>query len=1166
MAARGVSLWLKVLGGLAVAGVLTLGAATWALKKYLPPERVRELILTQARKVLGREVRVGDVEIGALQGLVVKNLKVSERPDFAAGEFASLDSFQVRVRLLPLLSRKVAVDKVRAEGLTLSVHRFADGNFNFSDIAASSAAGAAGKGAPAAALPLAVSMEVGLAELGEARIKFRDELSGAKGTLSIAAAAVRRLRLSGPFGLAVKAELDGIYGKRPVKGAVDFDADVDLAGLRPSGMTATFGRFSAETLGMKLVGNGVVRNLEGPSLTFRADVSGRGVEGLEVIIASAALANLKFEPIPDFYAEFQATSKGFTLEPIPELKVPTVPVPEATVAFKGVWRGGDLEIASMRLDSPRAKLTGKGAVGGVLSGRPTFKGSVAFDVDTPEIKASDLPVRIEQLPAGLVLPAVKGKGTLDAAGSDLSVDAALESRFGKVQAKGTVSDYLSPKPRGAVEAQLDLEFPETKASDLPVPVAGMPAGFIIPAVKIRGRAGLRGADLSVDGLKLESKWGGVEVAGTVGKALSGKPEPQIWAKLNLDLPETPAAMLPMAPKGLPAGFVIPALKIRGKAGLRGTQAELDGFRVESPWGSVEASGSVAKALSDKPEPNISARLNLKLPEIPAASLPLTLPGLRPGLKLPAAQISGGLALAGDNATLSGLEVRTALGRVVLSGAVAKVLSGKPAPKLDIAALLKLPAATTSDLPLRLEGMPPGVAIPAAEVEGKVRVSEDELRVESLEARIKEGRVSISGVVRGWLGPKPDPDLQVNAALNLPAIKSADIPLPGVPQGLEFPEMRLEADVRANRDKLRARKLRVEMGKNHFELDVSINNLGLRDPAAFDWRQWLGRVDLKIQASLAKLSQVTPQTRELNLTGLFFGEVVATGRLVDPTLNGTVQFKDLGLKAWGLEIAGFTGEARFDPRLNLARLDIPRLKGRVGAGTLEVDYTVMNYDTLHPKFDIDAKLDVLDLEPFLEAKRAFSAGKAEFQGRPAKGDGVSLDIAVDIARSFKIGKLRHPNLEVSGLDLSLQLRDVTPDLKRVSGSAKVKIGPARFMDLAKMIQREPALKALSAPIRTFQSLPGILGFPDLNKAQLYYVDGDYEFDKGVMTLKKSLICGRKLEASAEGTINLADERLDLRMLAQAGNFAPKAITVTGTISNPEHKIGKFIMEMVCPRGG
>src|SRR3954468_4429307 len=103
---------------IAVFSLVALGALAVpvVLKVMLPPDRMRALVAEKAGKSLRREVRLGAASLSVLHGGVeFDDLAISEAPDFKAGTFASVKSFTLRVRLLPLLRKRIVVESVAAD-------------------------------------------------------------------------------------------------------------------------------------------------------------------------------------------------------------------------------------------------------------------------------------------------------------------------------------------------------------------------------------------------------------------------------------------------------------------------------------------------------------------------------------------------------------------------------------------------------------------------------------------------------------------------------------------------------------------------------------------------------------------------------------------------------------------------------------------------------------------------------------------------------------------------------------------------------------------------------------------------------------------------------------------------------------------------------------------
>ena len=175
-----------------VLGILValLVVATIALKIFFPAEKVKGILLKELSSRLHREVTMGDVSVGVLKGLQASDLKVSEAHTFAQGTFVSVDKLSIRVKLLPLLSKRIEVDSLVLTHPKIAVTRAADGKtFNFSDLippeetavafaAPAEACGgfvACAEAAPAqAASGSAIALQVSTLEIDNGEVHFLD--------------------------------------------------------------------------------------------------------------------------------------------------------------------------------------------------------------------------------------------------------------------------------------------------------------------------------------------------------------------------------------------------------------------------------------------------------------------------------------------------------------------------------------------------------------------------------------------------------------------------------------------------------------------------------------------------------------------------------------------------------------------------------------------------------------------------------------------------------------------------------------------------------------------------------------------------------------------------------------------------------------------------------
>lgn len=615
-----------------------------------------------------------------------------------------------------------------------------------------------------------------------------------------------------------------------------------------------------------------------------------------------------------------------------------------------------------------------------------------------------------------------------------------------------------------------------------------------------------------------------------------------------------AKWLPAA--GVPA-VVIPAAQLTLQAQRRGSSVEVKTFVLTWKEGRAEGRVTARELGSSAPVYNGSVTLSAALPAVAPGQYPfLKLP---PRLSLPAAQVDAKLDFLGDAVKVTALKVAVPQGAVSVAGAVAKLGSAKPVPDLSADLALALPAVKTADLPIVPGGLPPSFVLPAVGVTGTVQLKGDDLRLRALTLKFRDGRVVLDGAVLRALGDAPRPELEVAAELSLPALTDKDLPFPGIPPGLELPPTRWEGEFDYVSERLRVRKLRLRAGGN----DVAVEG-AVADPG--------GRMayDLLVKCRsfvLEELTRLTPATRGLELKGAGFVAMSVTGNKAKPIFAGKAQFRGAGATVAGLPLAEFAGTASFDA----GRLDVPNLKGKVGEGNLDMDLTVKDW-AKSPEIQLEAALDRFDLGRFLEAQKRYKAEKVAAPGAGGAGtagaDGKTdaRSPALRTRGSFTVGALTHPNATVKGVKVSWDLSGVTPELRELSGTARLGVEAGRIKAVNDLAAQSPVVKVLMLPLLIVQKIarlmaPGV--FPDFSDVEVRRISGDYLFKDGVMTLRESHMDSSAAQVSATGAVDLPKETLDLIVTAQVGRVAPIDVAVKGTVAAPKTdvKVGKFFTDQI-----
>ena len=120
-------------------GVLALlvAAAAVILPLLVNPNQYKGFLADMVRQQTGRELTFdGDLSLSVFPwlGVEVGPTRLSNAPAFGAGEFLRFQKADVKVRLLPLLRKKLVVKTVALESLSLTLIRNAEGKGNWEDL------------------------------------------------------------------------------------------------------------------------------------------------------------------------------------------------------------------------------------------------------------------------------------------------------------------------------------------------------------------------------------------------------------------------------------------------------------------------------------------------------------------------------------------------------------------------------------------------------------------------------------------------------------------------------------------------------------------------------------------------------------------------------------------------------------------------------------------------------------------------------------------------------------------------------------------------------------------------------------------------------------------------------------------------------------------------
>lgn len=124
---------LKSLSFIVALVVLVFVGAAVMVHFYLTDERVKDLIVPQAEKALGRTVTIGAIDIGLLSGITINNFAIKEKDQ--QKDFVKTESFELSYDLMPLFQKKLVVSEIRLNNPSINIRRNKQGEFNFDSLA-----------------------------------------------------------------------------------------------------------------------------------------------------------------------------------------------------------------------------------------------------------------------------------------------------------------------------------------------------------------------------------------------------------------------------------------------------------------------------------------------------------------------------------------------------------------------------------------------------------------------------------------------------------------------------------------------------------------------------------------------------------------------------------------------------------------------------------------------------------------------------------------------------------------------------------------------------------------------------------------------------------------------------------------------------------------------
>jgi len=233
--------WLLIIGGGVVALVI---AALLVIPLFVDVEKYKPEIETQVSNAVGRPFAIkGPLKLSLFPwaGLALSDLHLGSPPGYTEQDLLFVKSFDVRMKLLPLLSKDVQVQRFVIEGPKIALERNKAGRGNWEGWGAPQDKAVPKAGAPPApkgpmeGLPLK-SLAVGEFALRNGAVVYIDQSSGSRREVSDLNLELKDVSLDRPIRLLLSAVVEklpvsvegqiGPVGPDPGKGKIPLDVSI----------------------------------------------------------------------------------------------------------------------------------------------------------------------------------------------------------------------------------------------------------------------------------------------------------------------------------------------------------------------------------------------------------------------------------------------------------------------------------------------------------------------------------------------------------------------------------------------------------------------------------------------------------------------------------------------------------------------------------------------------------------------------------------------------------------------------------------------------------------------------------------------------------------------------------------------------------------------------
>ena len=457
--------------------------------------------------------------------------------------------------------------------------------------------------------------------------------------------------------------------------------------------------------------------------------------------------------------------------------------------------------------------------------------------------------------------------------------------------------------------------------------------------------------------------------------------------------------------------------------------------------------------------------------------------------------------------------------------------------------------SSSDLREFTPLVPLGIPIPDIEAVSSFNLTTSSVVFKSLD--FKAGPVE--GALKGNLNWDPVFDYALDADIKakIPEMDSGALTenFPAVPKGFHIPNINVEMVSAIRPDKIKFWRSKISADS----LVAAFSGEMVQSPFSVSGVVKISKLDMN------GLTTIMPALKPYALKGKAGGnlKIQFAKKLA---LSGKVGFNGVGAKFAGNKLSTMKGVIDISKKLIKSK----GIRAKINGSVLKVEFSANNYLT-HPTAMLNLDLAALKLSESTQPVKEGAVVVAKAEQKDLKTGSFSFDLK----GKSRLGSISHPRFSAGQTSLKYDLKNISTDLKALSGQASFDVKGGKFDNLLELAQRYKIAKVALYPMvilsQASKSAKGVK-LPDFNTIVFTKIEGDYLFQNGIMQLRKSNLESNMADAAVSGNINLVTEALDMKIsikLKKASGISmsvPIRLIVKGTFDAPSVKVDiKSILE-------